>query len=333
MKRSVGIALAIALAAASACRSPGPSAAEPACSDRLALSEQDLRGGSLPAKTIALTFDDGPGARTPELSAYLRGEGIRAAFFVNGKNVTDARQLDALVKDGHVVANHTQTHRSITGRSTNGARLSDAELIDEIAQTDAIIAPFVDGRFMFRAPFGDFDAKAYAAVQPSPMNKYVGPIGWDVGDHMGAGQAADWDCWTPGADGQIVPPQACAQLYLEEIESAGRGIVLMHDPYFIDDDPAKGGTVDLVKILVPALVAKGYAFARLDEVPDIAALLPAPSALSDAGTSEPREDAEVGPRAPSPGEPDASGDKPEPCPPSPQAKASNAGESGNLRGR
>lgn len=46
-----------------------------------------MRGSGLPAKTIALTFDDGPGARTVELSHYLKDQGVRAGFFVMGKNV------------------------------------------------------------------------------------------------------------------------------------------------------------------------------------------------------------------------------------------------------
>jgi len=301
---------------------------ERACAATSALVDGDLRGLSLPMKTLALTFDDGPGARTAELSAYLKSEGIRAAFFVNGKNVTNPAQLATLAADGHLVANHTQSHRSITGRSTGTPRETDAELLAEIGQTDALVAPLAGGRLLFRAPYGDFDAKAAAVVDGSPLQSYVGDVGWDIGDHMGAAQAADWDCWSPGADGKVLSPQACADLYAKEIDAVGHGIVLMHDPYFIGNDPQKGGTVDMVKILVPVLKQRGYAFARVDAVPDIAALLP--PLADDAGSlsSTPDHDGGTSVSPQTPNAPpakgtgsDASGGKPEPCPPSPHETA------------
>ncbi|MDB4934140.1 MAG: polysaccharide deacetylase [Labilithrix sp.] len=252
------------------------SSADRSCAGTQAMSTTNIYGTSLPAKTLAFTFDDGPGARTTELSAYLAGQGIRAAFFVNGKMLGDGTAvLGQLVADGHVVANHTQTHTSLTGRSTGGMPLTTQQVIDEVTQTDTLIAPFVPAnRFLFRAPYGDFDAQSAAAIEGSPMEKYVGPINWDIGDHMGPAQAADWDCWISGADSTVLTPQQCGDRYVAEIDSVGRGVVLMHDPYFIADDPAHGGTVDMVKYVVPILKAKGYTFVRIDAVPDIAALLP-----------------------------------------------------------
>jgi peptidoglycan/xylan/chitin deacetylase (PgdA/CDA1 family) len=91
---------------------------------------------------------------------------------------------------------------------------------------------------------------------------------------MGPAQAADWDCFSPGTDGKVLTPAECGALYIKEIEAVGRGIVLMHDPEFIDDTPAKGGTVDMVKAMVPLLKQKGFTFARLEDVPDVAAKLP-----------------------------------------------------------
>jgi peptidoglycan/xylan/chitin deacetylase (PgdA/CDA1 family) len=256
------------------------------CAGAQAMTATNLYGTSLGPKTISLTFDDGPGERTAELSAYLAAQGIKASFFVNGKMLTGGTAiLGQLVADGHVVANHTQTHTSLTGRATGGQPLTAPQIVAEVTQTDTLIAPFVPGdRFMFRAPYGDFDAQSAAALDASPMKKYVGPINWDIGDHMGPGQAADWDCWIPGADNAVLTPQQCGDRYVAEIDAVGRGVVLMHDPYFVVDDPAHPGTVDMVKYVVPILKAKGYTFVRIDEVPEIAALLPAlaPDAGSDA---------------------------------------------------
>jgi peptidoglycan/xylan/chitin deacetylase (PgdA/CDA1 family) len=272
------------------CRQPS-SATERVCSDTQAIGVASMLGESLPWKTLALTFDDGPGPRTSELSTYLKNEGIHAGFFVNGKMIHDAAILQQLIDDGHVIGNHTQSHASLTGRATGKAHLDDAQTVNELSQTDVLIAPFVAAdRFMFRAPYGDFDTASASAINGSAMTKYVGPIKWNIGDHMGQHQATDWDCWSSGSDGKVLTVERCGQLYLEEIDAIGRGIVLMHDPYFIGNDPANGGTVDMVEAIVPILKANGYAFVRIDEVPEIASVLPPlppppPQPVPEAGAS------------------------------------------------
>lgn len=261
------------------------------CANTQALQSLGLRGSSMPAKSLALTFDDGPGPRTKQLSSYLKNEGIQATFFINGKSMgPDAGEiLQQIVDDGHLVANHTETHRSLTGVATATARLTDPEIVQELSDTDTKITPYIPSqRFLFRPPFGDYDEQSFNALATSPMNKYIGPILWDVGDRMdeAAGRVADWDCWQAGSDGKKLPMKACGDLYVTEIKRASRGIVLMHDPYFNDEDPEQLGTVDLVMYIVPTLKAEGFTFMRVDQVPEIAALLPAlPGGGADGGTT------------------------------------------------
>ena len=261
---------------------------EKTCEGAAALTSSFFKGSSLPPKTIALTFDDGPGDRTAELSLYLKEQGIEAGFFVNGMRI-DANAgpiLQGLIDDGHIVANHTETHISLTGVTDGKGRPAAQTVVSELEMTDAKILAYVPtGRFLFRPPFGDFDADTLAALAPTPMNKYVGPISWDVGDRMDAanGRAADWDCWQDGTDATRLTVEQCGDLYITEIKRANRGIVLLHDPYFNDLDPNKGGTVDMIKYIVPKLKAEGFTFMRVDEVPEIAQLLPAAPSEPDGG--------------------------------------------------
>jgi peptidoglycan/xylan/chitin deacetylase (PgdA/CDA1 family) len=270
---SIGLAGAAALLIAS-CHSED-NVDEHTCTGSEAISYGVLNGDSLPPKTLALTFDDGPGARTLELSAWLRDHGVRVAFFVNGKNVWKESDLAQIASDGHLIANHTQTHRSLTGKATGTARLADWDVQEEIKETDALIAPYVDhGRFLFRPPYGDWDGTTFSQVDGTPMEKYVGPVLWNIGDKMTAHTAADWDCWQPASDGKVLSVDECGALYFEEIQAKGHGIVLMHDFYFRYNDPSQGGSVDMVKGLVPQLLDRGYTFVRVDEVPDVASKLP-----------------------------------------------------------
>jgi len=260
-------------------KSSSKDSSEKVCSGAQALQSTGIRGTSMAPKTLALTFDDGPGPRTRQLSTFLKNEGIQAAFFVNGQSMgADAPEiLQQLVDDGHLVANHTETHRSLTGTATATARLTDTEIIQELTDTDTKIDPFIPTkRYLFRPPFGDYDEATFNALATTPMNKYVGPILWDVGDKLdeAAGRVADWDCWQDGTDGKRLTMQACGDLYITEIRRASRGIVLMHDPYYNELDPEQLGTVDMVMYMVPILKQDGFTFQRVDMVPEIAALLP-----------------------------------------------------------
>ena len=111
-----------------------------------ALQATSLTGTSLPAKALALTFDDGPSARTAELSTYLKSQNIKATFFVNGGHLATttlpnpngitvmpgaAAILAQLVADGHLVANHTVTHRDLVSQvlPTGAAMVGPAHFV------------------------------------------------------------------------------------------------------------------------------------------------------------------------------------------------------------
>lgn len=248
---------------------------ENTCSGAQALTKTGLTGASMKLKELSLTFDDGPGMRTVELSHYLKEQGIRATFFVWGQAIQNdgsgTSVLQTLVDDGHLVANHTEHHFSLT--SNEPTPLNDEQIVAELAEVDGLIAPVVKNDiWLFRPPYGHWSDGVVAALEKTPMKKYVGPILWNIGGTMGPNQAADTECWKPATLKSVTE---CGDLYMKEIEAVGKGIVLLHDPYFIDmNNPESGGTYQMVQYLVPQLKAKGYTFKRVDEIPDIAKLLP-----------------------------------------------------------
>lgn len=254
------------------------------CAGAQALTDDGQDGETLANGTLVLTFDQGPAERTWELSDFLHQEGIAATFFVNGKNV-DGREwaLQKMMDDGHLIGNLTETHTALTNLTT-------AEIIDEVAQTDAKILPFVPGgKFFLRAPYSAWTANERKALDGSPMKKYVGPIGWDIGNALTANSGADFECW---ADEHQLDVEACGDLYMAEITAKKKGIVLMHDGPL---DAPNGPTVDMVKYLVPKLKAAGFKFARVDQIPapkpppnELPPDAPAPSA---AQPDAPREEA------------------------------------------
>ena len=215
------------------------------------VAERQLNGSELPDKTISLTFDDGPGKRSGELADYLASKGVKAAFFINGSKVAGRQgAIDKIVGRGHLLANHTHNHKQLT-------KLSAASIVKEIADTDTIIAAAQpDGPWVVRAPFGAWNGSVARAVNASDMRKYVGSVFWDEGGALTANAAADWDCWGKG-----VSVQRCGELYLKEIRTKRRGIVLFHDVH--------DKTVDMIKEILPTLIEEGYKFAPLQEVPSV----------------------------------------------------------------
>lgn len=304
------LALATPLALAACGAERAEQSAERTHVQRQALSATTLAGTSLPPKTLCLTFDDGPGYGTADISAYLAAEHIPATFFVNGAYIAAtalpndngikltpnaAAILAGVVADGHLVANHGTTHRSLP---VVLASFGAAKVVQELAETDTDIAPYVpSNHFLFRAPYGAYDANVYAALAPSAMSAYVGPLGWEIGGTTTnyPAQAADWACWvnglqTGGAGATFgATPKECGDAYLAEITTKGRGIVLMHDSSHTDNG---GTTFEMVKYVIPILKARGYAFVRADAVPDIAALLP-PAPPSCDGSCDASADADA----------------------------------------
>ncbi len=104
------------------------------------------------AKTVALTFDDGPGPSTRRVLKILRAHDVRATFFVVGEMVA-ARPavLRQIAAEGHAIGNHSWSH-SIPDSSVGWKRKA---LAREIKRTQSVIRDVVgEEPCYFRPPGG-----------------------------------------------------------------------------------------------------------------------------------------------------------------------------------
>ena len=232
----------------------------------------DIVADRLPSGTLCFTYDDGPGQadpghagpgpRTAELGEYLHSQGVPATFFAVGKFAeTSGAILAGLRLRGHLMANHTFDHPSLPAFVARGG-----DVIDQLSRTNSAIGPYVQGPLtFFRAPYGDWRLRgetlsnvARVLNRSAMSSSFVGPIGWDID----AGDVGFWRDGRSAAD--------CGRAYLEAIQSAGRGIVLMHDSTAdIDQIRIKNQALGLAQWLVPRLRRLGFRFVRLDEVPQV----------------------------------------------------------------
>lgn len=100
-------------------------------------------------KVVALTFDDGPGENTEEILAILKRHGVKATFYLTGREI-EQRLVDAkkIAQEGHEIGNHSYSHKRMIFKSPSFIR-------EEIEKTNALIRETgYEGEITFRPPYG-----------------------------------------------------------------------------------------------------------------------------------------------------------------------------------
>ncbi|MGH3196720.1 MAG: polysaccharide deacetylase family protein [Streptosporangiaceae bacterium] len=180
-------------------------------------------------KAIALTIDDGPSpVYTPQVLRLLEKYRVTATFSMIGREVDAypgvARDVAAA---GHVIANHTWSHRDLAG-------LSPATVADQMNQATQAIHK-ATGRVpdLFRAPYGAWSPVVLRQCAKTGMT----PLDWSV-------DPRDWA--RPGV----------ASIVRNILHNTRTGsIILEHD-----GGGNRSETVAALKIVLPRLLAAGYHF-------------------------------------------------------------------------
>ena len=183
-------------------------------------------------KTAALTFDDGPhGDRTLELLKVLADEGVKASFFVVGKQAAFNRQVLLRIRDmGHTIANHSYTHPNLTELSPAAAR-------DEYAACSELIRDVTGQTPRFCRPPG---GRTNAAVERAGREEGLRTVYWTVNSR----------------DYTNLPPEVIARKVAGLVRPGG--VVLLHD--------GVTATIEALPEIIRDLRNRGYRFVTLDEL-------------------------------------------------------------------
>ncbi|GGQ41647.1 bifunctional polysaccharide deacetylase/glycosyltransferase family 2 protein [Couchioplanes azureus] len=195
----------------------------------------------LPAKTIALTFDDGPDPRwTPQILDVLEENGAHGTFFVVGSEVARHPELTRrITEQGSELGLHTFTHPNLQ-------RIASWRRDLELSQTQVAIARAANVRTnLARFPY-------------SSKPQAIDDVNWRIIKEAGAHgylvvvndlDSEDWR--RPGVE-QIVRNATPAG-------DAG-AVVLFHDA---GGDRAQ--TVAALRAFIPMMKARGYSFTTVTE--------------------------------------------------------------------
>ncbi|NUO44109.1 MAG: glycosyltransferase [Streptomyces sp.] len=206
-----------------------------------------FRGGqattvSVPDKTIALTFDDGPNPTyTPQVLEILEKYDVPATFFVVGSMVS---RYPGIVKDmveqGNEVGIHTFTHVDLSYQS-------DARVNREMQQTQLALAGAAGiTTTLFRAPYSS---------ETDAIDNYSWPVYQKLGEdgYTSVFVDTDSDDWKKPGVSKIVK-------WATPSKSDGASVL------FHDAGGERSQTIKALPTYIEKMKAKGYTFTTISGV-------------------------------------------------------------------
>ncbi len=175
----------LTLSSGSASAAPvATSTATTSCPTPLVGAQYAAPGGG---RTVALTFDDGPGASTAAILKILQSFNVRATFFNIGENEAN-RPADVIAEaqGGFTLADHSWSHPFLTGLSPVGELAQIAQVGLEQRQ---LVGSSPCG---LRPPYGAYDAQTLADASSLSMSTWMWNV--DTQDWMAEGSGAP--SWT-----------------------------------------------------------------------------------------------------------------------------------------
>lgn len=200
-----------------------------------------FREGPTDQKVVALTFDDGPDSvYTPQIMDVLKEHKIKATFFLIGNRAELFPEvIKRMVKEGHVVGNHTMNHPDIL-------KLNQAQTEKEIMDCEQVLAKYTGyNTALFRSPYGSLDPDKVRFIKKQGYKI----IAWNV-------DSLDWKSLS------------AEQVKYNILDNVREGsIILQHSSGGKEENLE--GTVAALPEIIEILRGEGYKFVTVPELLDI----------------------------------------------------------------
>lgn len=191
-------------------------------------------------KVVALTYDDGPDPRfTPKILKILQKSDIKATFFMVGKMMEKNPEIvKQVVKEGHVIGNHTYTHPHDIELD------SEPQIANELGKCENVIEKLANKHaWLFRPPRGLINGSVLT---------------------IAAKGGYDTVLWTVCADHHDAPtPELMAKRVFDRVEPGA--IILLHDGSY----GIRWKDVKATELIIQGLKKQGYRFVTIPELIEI----------------------------------------------------------------
>lgn len=182
-------------------------------------------------RRVYLTFDDGPSANTDRILDILAQYGVKATFFVVGKNGY-TEQYQRIVKEGHTLGMHSYSHRyseiyaSLDAYKEDLTKLHD--FLYELTGEDCKIVRFPGG-----------SSNTISKVNMQELIHYLNQ------ENM---VYFDWNVSSGDASGENKDANQIARNVLDQIDKYNNVVILFHDA------TGKSTTVDALSEIIEKIL-------------------------------------------------------------------------------
>lgn len=166
------------------------------------------------AHKVYLTFDDGPSTNTRDILDILDEYGVKATFFVVGKDSESAREsMKQIVEAGHTLGMHSYSHKyselyaSVEDFAEDFAKLQ--EYIYEVTGVKSMV---------YRFPGGS--SNTVSKIDMKEFAKYL--------DSQGV-RFFDWNISSGDGGSYLYPAETLVEHCTENISRYSTSVILMHD--------------------------------------------------------------------------------------------------------
>lgn len=198
-----------------------PSGQEGASGQEATAGQEDVRGQedasdeeNVPVRKVYLTFDDGPSSNTDNILDILDTYGVKATFFVTGKEGAKAEaSYRRIVEEGHTLGMHSYTHDYSVIYASEEAFMEDMEKLQRyLYDVTGVQSTYI------RFPGGSSNK-----VSDVDMRLLITDV------HEAGMEYFDWNVSSQDASSKPLTKEEILDNCLNSIERFQNCIILMHD--------------------------------------------------------------------------------------------------------
>lgn len=198
-----------------------PSGQEGASGQGATAGQEDARGQEdasdeedVPVRKVYLTFDDGPSSNTDNILDILDTYGVKATFFVTGKEGAKAEaSYRRIVEEGHTLGMHSYTHDYSVIYASEEAFMEDMEKLQRyLYDVTGVQSTYI------RFPGGSSNK-----VSDVDMRLLITDV------HEAGMEYFDWNVSSQDASSKPLTKEEILDNCLNSIERFQNCIILMHD--------------------------------------------------------------------------------------------------------